>query len=84
MGKKGLEILKSKVEGANLTSLNPQLITYSIPAATMKMSKARGGNALGLDVKGHLVSKSYPLAPLSLLPRGDDVMIMQTQSDNHN
>ncbi|KAH7160434.1 hypothetical protein B0J13DRAFT_617198 [Dactylonectria estremocensis] len=55
LGKKGLEILKSKVEGANLTSLNPQLITYSIPAATMEMSKARGGNALGLEVEGHLV-----------------------------
>ncbi|KAH7136326.1 FAD binding domain protein, partial [Dactylonectria macrodidyma] len=55
LGKKGLGILKSKVEGGNLTSLNPQLITYSIPAATMEMSKARGGNALGLDIEGHLV-----------------------------
>ncbi|KAF7557001.1 hypothetical protein G7Z17_g1000 [Cylindrodendrum hubeiense] len=55
LGRKGLEILKSKVEEGNLTSLNPQIITYSIPAATMEMSKARGGNALGLDVKGHLV-----------------------------
>ncbi|KAJ9137760.1 FAD binding domain-containing protein [Pleurostoma richardsiae] len=55
LGKKGLAILKRNVVAANLTSLNPQLITYSIPAATMEMSKVRGGNALGLDVEGHLV-----------------------------
>lgn len=58
LGKKGLGILKGLVEGRNLTSLSPQLITYSIPAATMEMSKARGGNALGLDAEGHLISKS--------------------------
>ncbi|KAL5597131.1 hypothetical protein FOBRF1_010924 [Fusarium oxysporum] len=55
LSKKGHAILKGLVEGRNLTSLNPQLITYSIPAATMAMSKARGGNALGLDVEGHLI-----------------------------
>jgi hypothetical protein len=57
LGKKGIEILKRNVERDNLTSLNPQLITYSIPATTMKKSKARGGNALGLDVEGHLIRK---------------------------
>ncbi|KAK7424496.1 hypothetical protein QQX98_000461 [Neonectria punicea] len=63
LGKKGLELLKRTVERANLTSLTPQLITYSIPAATMEMSKVRGGNALGLDVEGHLVNDAvYALA----------------------
>lgn len=62
LGKKGLEILKSKVEGANLTSVNPQLITYSIPAATMEMPKSRGGNALSLDVEGHLVINLFALS----------------------
>ncbi|PQE09675.1 FAD linked oxidase N-terminal protein [Rutstroemia sp. NJR-2017a BBW] len=62
LGKQGIEILKRTVQMRNLTSLNPQLITYSIPAATMKMSKARGGNALGLDVEGHLVSTSPKLS----------------------
>lgn len=60
LSKKGLDIVKSLVEGRGLTSLNPQIITYSIPAATMAMSKARGGNALGLDVEGHLISKPLP------------------------
>ncbi|KAI1247925.1 hypothetical protein MGN70_010173 [Eutypa lata] len=55
LGKKGIEILKRNIERGNLTSLSPQLITYSIPAATMEKSKARGGNALGLSVEGHLV-----------------------------
>ncbi|CAG9948171.1 unnamed protein product [Clonostachys rosea f. rosea IK726] len=40
LGNKGLGILKELVEGRNLTRLNPQLITYSIPAAVMKLSKA--------------------------------------------
>ncbi|TXB98199.1 hypothetical protein FocTR4_00013528, partial [Fusarium oxysporum f. sp. cubense] len=60
LSKKGHAILKGLVEGRNLTSLNPQLITYSIPAATMAMSKARGGNAFGLDVEGHLIRKPLP------------------------
>ncbi|PQE17416.1 FAD linked oxidase N-terminal protein [Rutstroemia sp. NJR-2017a BVV2] len=62
LSKKGIEVLKRNVERENLTSLNPQLITYSIPAATMKKSKARGGNALGLDVEGHLVINLLALA----------------------
>jgi hypothetical protein len=60
LGKKGLDILKKLVEARNLTGLNPQLITYSIPAAVIELSKRRGGNALGLDSEGHLVSKSSP------------------------
>jgi hypothetical protein len=60
LGNKGLRILKELVEGRNLTGLNPQLITYSIPAAVMKLSKVRGGNALGLNAEGHLISKSSP------------------------
>ncbi|CVK91316.1 related to 6-hydroxy-d-nicotine oxidase [Fusarium mangiferae] len=62
LSKKGLDIVKSLVEGKGLTSLNPQLITYSIPAATMAMSKARGGNALGLDVEGHLIINLFSLS----------------------
>lgn len=60
LGNEGLRILKELVKGRNLTRLNPQLITYSIPAAVMKLSKVRGGNALGLNAEGHLISKSYP------------------------
>ncbi|KAM3549485.1 hypothetical protein MY1884_008719 [Beauveria asiatica] len=56
VGEAGFRILKDLAEQRNLTSLNPELITYSIPAAAITNSKARGGNALGLgDVRGHLV-----------------------------
>ncbi|KAM0468243.1 hypothetical protein ACHAP7_011072 [Fusarium lateritium] len=63
LGKKGLCILKKLVETRNLTGLNPQLITYSIPAAVMELSKERGGNALGLDAEGgHLVINLFSLS----------------------
>ncbi|KAM0193478.1 hypothetical protein ACHAPI_007547 [Fusarium lateritium] len=43
--------------------LSPSLITYSIPAAVMKLSKERGGNALGLDAEGgHLVINLFSLS----------------------
>lgn len=60
LGSEGLRIMKELVEGRNLTGLNPLLITYSIPAAVMELSKVRGGNALGLNAEGHLISKSHP------------------------
>ncbi|KAH7256123.1 hypothetical protein BKA59DRAFT_521355 [Fusarium tricinctum] len=62
LGNKGLRILKELVEGRNLTGLNPQLITYSIPAAVMKLSKVRGGNALGLNAEGHLIINLFSLS----------------------
>ncbi|CAJ0545086.1 Ff.00g085590.m01.CDS01 [Fusarium sp. VM40] len=62
LGKRGLHILKELVEGRNLTRLNPQLITYSIPAAVMKLSKVRGGNALGLNAEGHLIINLFSLS----------------------
>ncbi|KAM0262198.1 hypothetical protein ACHAPA_009372 [Fusarium lateritium] len=43
--------------------LSPSLITYSIPAAVMELSKERGGNALGLDAEGgHLVINLFSLS----------------------
>ncbi|ETS77927.1 hypothetical protein PFICI_09989 [Pestalotiopsis fici W106-1] len=39
----------------NVTSLNARWITYSIPAAAIQAMKLRGGNALGIDVEGHLL-----------------------------
>lgn len=39
----------------------------------MDMSKVRGGNALGLDVEGHLVSRSHLLAHLFIIPYRDEV-----------
>ncbi|KAH6645340.1 hypothetical protein BKA67DRAFT_664428 [Truncatella angustata] len=62
LSKQALAILKDITERGNLTSLNPQLITYSIPAMTMQMSKTRGGNALGLDVEGHLIINLFALS----------------------
>ncbi|KAM3496762.1 hypothetical protein MY10362_009868 [Beauveria mimosiformis] len=58
LGRQSVEILKNLVKARNLTLLNPQLITYSIPAATMELSKVRGGNALGLNFQGHLTGRS--------------------------
>ncbi|OAA67650.1 FAD-binding, type 2 [Cordyceps fumosorosea ARSEF 2679] len=56
VGEQGLLILKDLTQRKNLTCLNPQLITYSIPTAAIERSKIRGGNALGLgNVQGHLV-----------------------------
>ncbi|KAI1439456.1 hypothetical protein F5Y02DRAFT_405736 [Annulohypoxylon stygium] len=62
LGKQGLAIMKRLTESGNLTSLSPQLITYAIPPATMQMGKVRGGNALGLDVEGHLVINLFALS----------------------
>ncbi|KAF4924266.1 Bifunctional solanapyrone synthase [Colletotrichum viniferum] len=63
LSQQGLAIMKNLTETRNLTSLNPQLITYSIPAAMMRNSKARGGNALGLeDVSGHLIINLFALS----------------------
>ncbi|KAM0547785.1 hypothetical protein ACHAPJ_010246 [Fusarium lateritium] len=62
LGKKGLAILRKLVEERNSTGLNPQLITYSIPAAVIELSKRRGGNALGLDAEGHLVINLFSLS----------------------
>ncbi|KAH0429564.1 FAD binding domain-containing protein [Colletotrichum camelliae] len=63
LSQQGLAIMKKLTETRNLTSLNPQLITYSIPAAMMKNSKARGGNALGLEgVSGHLIINLFALS----------------------
>ncbi|KAJ0132909.1 Uncharacterized protein HZ326_23998 [Fusarium oxysporum f. sp. albedinis] len=70
----------SKVEGANLTSLNSQLITYSIPAVIIEMPEARGGNALRLDIEKHLASKSYLLYLQLCFHR--DVIMIRTQSDH--
>lgn len=58
LGKQSIRIFKDNVQSlGNVTGVNPELITYSIPAAAIENMKARGGNALGIDVKGHLVSK---------------------------
>lgn len=74
LGKQGLAIMKRLTESGNLTSLSPQLITYAIPPATMQMGKVRGGNALGLDVEGHLVSKYIAhLLPFSSISHRSDL-----------
>ncbi|XWW99251.1 hypothetical protein V2A60_007260 [Cordyceps javanica] len=63
VGEAGLRILKDLAEQRNLTSLNPQLITYSIPTTAIENSRARGGNALGFgDVQGHLVVNLFALS----------------------
>ncbi len=68
VGEAGLRILKDLAEQRNLTSLSPQLITYSIPTTAIENSRARGGNALGFgDVEGHLVGKSFYLSNSQLL-----------------
>ncbi|KAJ8133605.1 hypothetical protein O1611_g16 [Lasiodiplodia mahajangana] len=55
LSKKVTEIFKTQWRGSNLTDVSPELITYSIPAGAIQRMKLRGGNALGLDVEGHLV-----------------------------
>lgn len=42
----------------NSTGISSTLITYSIPTTAIKRMKSRGGNALGIDVEGHLISRS--------------------------
>ncbi|KAI6084501.1 FAD-binding domain-containing protein [Hypoxylon rubiginosum] len=56
LGKRAILIFKDNVLSlGNVTGVNPELITYSIPAAAIENMRARGGNALGIDVQGHLV-----------------------------
>ncbi|PVH69200.1 FAD-binding domain-containing protein [Cadophora sp. DSE1049] len=56
LGKQALGIFKDSIESlGNQTTISPQLITYSIPAVAIEGMRLRGGNALGIDVKGHLV-----------------------------
>ncbi|KAK2604022.1 hypothetical protein N8I77_006983 [Diaporthe amygdali] len=76
LSKEGIAILKEMTEKGNLTGLNPQLISYSIPTATMEMSRTRGGNALGLDVEGHLIKKFdvfHPYIYINYGNKGQDV-----------
>lgn len=59
LGKKTIGIFKKHVQSlGNSTAVLPQLITYSIPAVAIERMKLRGGNALGIDVEGHLVGES--------------------------
>ncbi|KAI0099095.1 FAD-binding domain-containing protein [Nemania sp. FL0031] len=55
LSKKVTEIFKTEWRTGNLMDVSPELITYSIPAGAIQRMKLRGGNALGLDVGGHLV-----------------------------
>ncbi|KAI1289034.1 FAD-binding domain-containing protein [Xylaria venustula] len=55
LGKKATEIFKTEWRMSNSTDVSPELITYSIPAGAIQRMKLGGGNALGLDVSGHLV-----------------------------
>jgi hypothetical protein len=59
LGKQTIGIFKNNIQLlGNQTTIRPELITYSIPAVAIEKMKLRGGNALGIDVKGHLVGKS--------------------------
>ncbi|KAH6668220.1 hypothetical protein B0J14DRAFT_658137 [Halenospora varia] len=56
LGKQTIGIFKNNVQLlGNRTAVRPELITYSIPAVAIGKMKLRGGNALGIDVEGHLV-----------------------------
>ncbi|CAG8980978.1 hypothetical protein HYALB_00011087 [Hymenoscyphus albidus] len=58
--KKATEIFKELYGGLpNTTTINPNLITYSIPAGAIEKMKTKGGNALGIDVDGHLVMNLF-------------------------
>lgn len=62
LGKQSLGIFKNNMQLlGNQTTISPQLITYSIPAVAIEKMRSRGGNALGINVKGHLVSRSHLL-----------------------
>ncbi|KFY98579.1 hypothetical protein V500_01599 [Pseudogymnoascus sp. VKM F-4518 (FW-2643)] len=56
LGKQAIEIFKNNIQLlGNQTAVSPELITYSIPAKAIERMKLRGGNALGIDIEGHLV-----------------------------
>ncbi|KAI1776587.1 FAD-binding domain-containing protein [Hypoxylon cercidicola] len=56
LGKQGIQIFKNNVQAlGNATGVGAELITYSIPTQAVQNMKLRGGNALGIDVEGHLV-----------------------------
>lgn len=53
-----IDIYKEQVQSVrNVTGIAPLWITYSIPATAIRNMKVRGGNALGIDVDGHLISE---------------------------
>ncbi|KAH9210256.1 FAD binding domain protein [Leptodontidium sp. 2 PMI_412] len=56
LGKQAIELLKEEMQLlGNSTGISSTLITYSIPTTAIKRMKSRGGNALGIDVEGHLI-----------------------------
>jgi hypothetical protein len=67
LGKRVIGIYKEEVQKVrNVTGLSAQWITYSIPATAVRNMKLRGGNALGIDVKGHLIRKLFDEKQYSL------------------
>jgi hypothetical protein len=58
LGIQGIQIYKEEIQKTkNITNFAAQWITYSLPAPAIAQMKVRGGNALGIDVDGHLVRK---------------------------
>lgn len=56
--KQGMEIYKEEFESVkSISGFGSPWISYSIPAPEIQNIKVRGGNALGIDVDGYLISK---------------------------
>ncbi|GFF24208.1 hypothetical protein IFM58399_00576 [Aspergillus lentulus] len=63
LSKRAFHILRQEVQSvANITGFSANLISYSIPARAVSRMKERGGNALGINVKGHLILNNLSLA----------------------
>ena len=55
---RAIALLKEEMQLlGNSTGIFSTLITYSIPTTAIERMKSRGGNALGIDVEGHLIGK---------------------------